>query len=290
MEVKHVSLIIVCYNSISLIRDCLDSVFKFNDLGDELEVIIVDNQSNDQTDLFEIVTKEYPAGIQLIDAKSNSGYGAGNNLGVKHATARHFVVMNPDVRLVKPVFQEMLSAFEKHPDIAMASVSFTDKSCPFFYKPEYYTPLNLLKYKQKIKSEKFDSQKMHLPGSFLMFDKQAFLEAGGFDEKIFLYFEEVDIANRLEKIGRKVAWLKHLEVLHLAHNRKFNERLTRIELESLVYYIDKYKFQRRTVLHGYLWVFGMKYLMASFLGNRDKQIYFGGWVRLLKEKLNEAGN
>ena len=53
---KQLSIIIVTYNSEKLIFECLDSIYKYNDIGDSLEVIIVDNCSNDQEKVFEKVS------------------------------------------------------------------------------------------------------------------------------------------------------------------------------------------------------------------------------------------
>lgn len=287
MVKKKLSLIIVTYESLALIQDCLDSVFRFNDIGDGLEVIVVDNGSNDQISLFGFLQNQYGNMLKCIASPGNTGYGAGNNLGVSHATTERIIIMNPDVRLVEPVFERLITFFEKNPDTGMASVSFADESCPFFVKPEHYTILNLLTFKYYVKNKIFDTRKMYLPGSFLMFDRETFEQAGCFDEQIFLYFEEADIATRIEQIGKKVKRIDNLRVFHLTHDRKLNERLLKIEIDSLTYYAAKFNFGVNKVLGYYLNVNRVKHIGALISGNKVKAVFFRTWIKLIKAKLNE---
>ncbi len=287
---KQISLIIVTYESSGLIQDCLDSVFQFNDINGGLEIIVVDNGSTDQVALFEFIKSRYNEKVTCIASPGNTGYGAGNNLGVRHASSDRIVIMNPDVRMVEPVFAALLTFFEKNPDSGMVSVSFADESCPFFVKPEHHTILNLMTFKFYVRSKQFNSRKMYLPGSFVMFDRAVFEQVGCFDEKIFLYFEEADIATRIEKAGKKVRRIDNLHVFHLTHNRKLNERLLKVEIDSLAYYAAKFDFGVSKVLGYYLHVNRMKYFVALILRNPVKAAFFRTWIRLIKAKLHETNH
>ena len=90
---KELSVILVTYNSNKLIHDSLDSIYKYNDLGDQLEVIVVDNCSADQEIVFSKIGESYPE-VVLLKNTANNGYGNGNNVGVLASKAKHFVVMN----------------------------------------------------------------------------------------------------------------------------------------------------------------------------------------------------
>jgi hypothetical protein len=284
---KKLSLIIVTYESLALIQDCLDSVYKFNDINDALEIIVVDNDSKDQAALFGFIRNQYGEDVKCIASPGNTGYGAGNNLGVRHASAERIVIMNPDVRLVEPVFSPLIAFFDANPDTGMASVSFADNSCPFFVKPEYYNPWNLITFKYYVNKKKFNAQKMYLPGSFVMFDRVVFEKAGLFDEQIFLYFEEADIATRIEQLGRKVRRIDDLRVFHLTHKRKLNEQLIKIEIDSLIYYAEKFQYKVSHVLGNFMKVNRMKYLAAKLVGNPERAAFFGTWIKLLKARLHE---
>jgi len=153
MMSKQLSIIIVTYNSKSIIADCLLSISKFNDIGDKLEVIIVDNNSNDQKEVYEIIQHYKDLPIVWITNPDNNGYGAGNNLGVQKATAPYILIMNPDVKLVMPVFKKLLALFNVQTDLAMVGVSFADKSSSLYLKPEYFTVCKILfiRFLQKIR-------------------------------------------------------------------------------------------------------------------------------------------
>lgn len=282
---KKLALIIVCYNSQSLIKDCLDSVYQYNNIGDELEIIIVDNQSLDQIELFKLIRENYPADIKLIPSEDNGGYGRGNNLGVSHSEAPFLLVMNPDIRLIQPVFREIIQYFESDKQLAMGGVTFHDGSPPFYFKPEYINVWNLIRFKSLIKKGKFNMRRMSLSGSFLAFRAETFQMVQGFDEQIFLYYEEADISNRMLKVGSRIKWMKELEVLHLTHDRPLSLQAIRADLVSLRYYTQKYGLDTASVLTRYKRVYQIKYFVAWLIRNKDKKAFFIAWINLINEML-----
>lgn len=237
---KKVSIIIVTYNSLRLIQDCIKSIFDNNDIGDNLDVIVVDNASGDQKELFEMIKKEFDNhAITLLDSGENGGYGKGNNFGIARTNSDIIIVMNPDVRFVSPVFKQLCEEFKDN-NIGMAGVNFVDGSCPYYFKPEHGNLLRSLFIHHYLKKQYYNSQTMYMSGSLLVFDRSSFIKAGMFDENIFMYYEEPDITNRILKEGKEVKWLKDISVLHLAHGRKYNETLAKIKVQSYEYYCCKY--------------------------------------------------
>ncbi len=283
---KLLSLIIVTYNSESLIVDCLDSVLKFNDIGEHLEIIIVDNASENQDSFFEMLQSRYSFDIKLISNSKNGGYGDGNNLGVKHSTAEYFIVMNPDVRIIQPIFTTLLNELKSKPNTAMIGVGFIDNSCPFYYKPEYLNLYTSLIFKIVVALGRFNMRKMHPSGSFLAFNKQIFLKVGGFDSQIFLFYEESDIANRILIQGNEIKVILDVKVYHLTHDRSFNDKLFRIEFNSLMYYMSKYKFNKSAILKRLIDIYKLKYCIAKVMRNNKKCELFHNIILIIKEKQN----
>lgn len=281
---KQLSVIIVTYNSKHLIYDCIDSVYNFNDIDDALEVIVVDNDSSDQEGLFEGIRKRYPHDIKLIKNKFNGGYGSGNNLGVQNCTAKYIVVMNPDVRIINPIFSKLISKFESDNEIGMLGVMYADKSFPFYFKPEYVSLLGAIMFKLYILLRLFNMNKMYMTGCFLMFEKKTFIEIGGFDENIFLFYEESDVANRILKTGKHLILAKDVEVYHLMHIRSFNDKLASIELDSLEYYLNKYQHPPKRIFKTILLMYKIKYFVASIFGFTTKKKIFKEWIDLLNIK------
>lgn len=275
------SVIIVTYNSNKLIYDCLESIYKYNDLGDQLEVIVVDNCSEDQEIVFSKIGASYPK-VVLLKNTGNNGYGNGNNLGVLASKAKHFAVMNPDVRLVEPVFKKILDKFEAKPQLGMLGVTFVDGSNHLYYKPEHVTLFRLIFSKVLIFIGLYNKDEMFFSGSFLAFDKHKFIDVEMFDNKIFLYHEEADISNRLLAKQYLVELAADLSVMHLAHGREVNKYLLKVGTESRHYYFAKYNGNLKRFYSNYLLVYRFKYLVASILRNEIKMNEFAAWISMCK--------
>ncbi|MDO9254789.1 MAG: glycosyltransferase [Bacteroidales bacterium] len=280
--IKQLSIIILTYNSEQLIFDCLDSIYRFNDIGDTLEVIVVDNNSYDQKEVFTSIQEKYPIDLKLINNPVNNGYGGGNNLGIKHSTADYIIVMNPDVRIQNPIFKDLISKFENNKKIGMLGVTFADKSNPFYLKPEHLSLFKLIFFKIYTTFQLYNMNQMYMSGSFLMFDKNIFIQAGEFDENLFLFYEEADISNRILRLGKNVFLAKNIEVYHLTHNRVFNDKLAAIELDSLEYYLKKYNLSFEKIFNTHILIYRIKYLAASILLHPQKKQLFKNWIDLLR--------
>ena len=282
---KNVSIIIVTFNSTKLIRDCLQSIIDNNDIGDSLNVIVADNASTDQKELFELIEKEFKgANIHYYSTGENAGYGKGNNFGIAKTDAEIVIVMNPDVRFISPVFKQIISEFEDK-NLGMAGVDFIDGSCPYYFKPEYNTLFKSLFIHQYIKRRKYDPRTMYMSGSLLIFDRESFINVGGFDENIFMYYEEPDITNRILQAGKEVKWFKELRVLHLAHGRKFNQRLADISYDSLEYYCKKYKTDVRHIYSISLLVLKLKLIVAKAIRDKGRENVFSQSINSIKKLL-----
>lgn len=217
---KKVSVVIVTYNSERHIYDCLESLFKYNDIGDALEVIMVDNCSKDYEGMAKQITSRYGDGVKLIQNTNNGGYGQGNNVGIMNAAAPIIMIMNPDVRLCEPVFAKVFSKFEQKKNLAMygftqrhedgslgRSTAWTSRLYPYIAEPLRYVFGALNIYWQRY---------MYVSGACFFIRKSAFEEIGLFDENIFMYNEEDDIHSRLVAQKKwKIKYDRQLSYLHL---------------------------------------------------------------------------
>jgi GT2 family glycosyltransferase len=281
---KKISIVIVTYNSKNLIFECLDSIYRYNDIGDSLEIIIVDNCSKDQDSVFEKIKTDYHNDIILIKSPSNNGYGHGNNQGVKMVSSNHFIVMNPDIRLVEPIFKRILEKFEKNEKIGMMGVTFSDGSNHLYFKPEHTNFIKLVLSRFLIRFGLYNSNEMFFSGSFLIFNKSIFENAGCFDENIFLFHEEADISNRILLAGNEVVLATDISVIHLAHGREVNLFLLKVGSESRHYYFKKYNGNIDKFYSNYLLIYRLKYIVALLLNNKIKKDEFVAWIRMCKNK------
>lgn len=104
-----VSIIILNYNAGHLLLNCVESVFKTN--YDNIEVIIVDNASKDQS---HIQCKQKFDKIILIDNKKNLGYCEGNNVGIRTAKGEFVVILNPDTIVSPNWLLELVSVYKNN--------------------------------------------------------------------------------------------------------------------------------------------------------------------------------
>lgn len=240
---KKISIIIVTYNSEDHIFDCIDSIRKYNDIGNGLEVIVVDNNSTNVDIMFSAILKRFGSEIILIKNNKNGGYGQGNNVGVRKASAPIIMIMNPDVRLIEPVFNIVVASFD-NPKVVMVGLQqnitldkkgqsflLIDNSIKSLFESKLYAFLNI-----------FIQNKMCISGSCFFLRKSTFFEIGMFDENIFMYGEELDIHNRIlmNNKSMKIIYNKSIKYIHLVSEREHTFNLEARQFESFIYLCNKY--------------------------------------------------
>lgn len=225
---KKLSIIIVTYNSEKDIYECLDTIYSHCDIPiKELEVIIVDNNSTDCDTMFNKLKTLWGEDIILIKNSSNSGYGQGNNVGIRQCSAPVVLIMNPDVRLVCPIFRKAINLFSKNKNMCILGMkqwltleepSNNSFTCTYRMNGYLSTILSALCTRLDFYIAKY----MHFSGSCFFINKAMFEAVGLFDENVFLYGEEDDIHYRLMHRFKdcKMKYDKSLRYLHLTKERQ----------------------------------------------------------------------
>lgn len=265
-KVKKLSIVIVTYNSGALIEGCLNSIFIHNDIDTALEVIVVDNDSADYATTFASIEKKYGESVTLIRNVENGGYGQGNNIGIKAASAPIVLIMNPDVTLFAPVFRKALLQFrdiklgilgmQQYEKVGMRRQSFL---------PLHPSIIGLLLYKLYTWCHCYSSRFFCIHGSCFFIRKEAMENIGGFDENIFLYNEEMDIHYRLLQQKKYIIkYDKTLSYIHPMHNRKENLKELKQRFSTYMYVCKKMSLRSRTMICKYINLYRL-YLFRSFL-------------------------
>ena len=225
---KKLSIIIVTYNSEKDIYECLDTIYSHCDIPiKELEVIIVDNNSTDCDTMFNKLKTLWGEDIILIKNSTNGGYGQGNNVGIKQCSAPVVLIMNPDVRLVCPIFRKAINLFSKNKNMCILGMkqwltleepSNNSFTCTYRMNGYLSTILSALCTRLDFYIAKY----MHFSGSCFFINKAMFEAVGLFDENVFLYGEEDDIHYRLMHRFKdcKMKYDKSLRYLHLTKERQ----------------------------------------------------------------------
>jgi len=263
------SIIIVNYKSKEKLRACLESI-KHDDFSDlEYEIILVENNSGD--DLSDVLA--FDSDIKLILSKRNLGMGRGNNLGIKEASGNYVLVLNPDTILKRPTIKILLNYIKEHQEVGLVGPKLfypdgnLQLSCAKF--PSFFVPVLrrtfLGDYFKEIRDKFTMSEFNHnsikevdwLMGSCLMFKREIELGEGKtfrplFDERYFMYFEDIDLAREFKKNGFKRVYNPEAVVIH-DHSREsakhawyiavFKDKLTWVHIMSWFKYFIKWGFK-----------------------------------------------
>lgn len=240
----QMSVIIVAYKSGEILKNCMNSIAKYNDLGDELEVIVVDN-SPDDARIESIISESDLKEFMYIPA-NNNGFGAGNNIGARAAKGEVLAFINPDIILIEPVFKKIYEHFCDNNNLCLmgAKLLYDNMNPGFSFYYDYKMSV-LKKWTLKLwnRLDTFDSNQMYLAGADMFVRREAFEKAGMFDEKIFMYYEEPDLIRRIRTAipDAEIAYDPTLKMIHL-EKKSTPSSLAMIghEMNSAIYYGKKY--------------------------------------------------
>lgn len=222
-----VSVIIINYNTKSLLADCLESIYK-NTAGLEYEIIVVDNASNDNSK--EYITKRFPH-ILWIQSDKNLGFGQANNLGAKYASGKYLFLLNSDTILINNAINKFFVYYNEHEaeNIGALGCWLVDKNnIPNQSYSFFPNALNEIKYIFKCHntSESLFKRELdvdYIIGADLFTKKTLFEEFNGFDNNIFMYYEETDLQYRMSKANLIRRVISGPRIIHL-EGGSFNKK------------------------------------------------------------------
>ncbi len=255
---KQLSVIIVTYHSEEDIYDCLDSLWQHCDIPlQDVEVIIVENSSECEP-MFSKLRELYGDDIVLIRNTHNGGYGQGNNVGIRQATAPVVLIMNPDVRLISPFFKKPLESFQKDDTLIMYGMkqmltSTAPSHTSFMFTTMMNGYMHTLLTGLCNRMDWYWPRWMYLAGSCFFVRKSMFEAIGLFDENVFMYGEEDDIHYRLlQKFGNRFHYDSDIRYIHLTQGRPPSLSYEKKLLEMDLYLHDKKGWPAKKTLRTYL--------------------------------------
>ena len=207
MILPKISIIIVNYNGKELLQKCLESLFKTD--YENFEVILVDNNSTDGS--IEFVTKNYPK-IIVIKLDSNKGFAEPNNVGAKIAKGEHLLFLNNDTVTTSNFISEMVKVLQKDEQVAICQSLLLRPNGDVDSSGDFIDKIVIV-YNSKTKIDQI-KEVSSARGACMMIRKKIFDKLGGFDEKFFFSFEDVDIGWRSWILGYKVVIAPNSIVYH----------------------------------------------------------------------------
>ncbi|MFZ2468744.1 glycosyltransferase family 2 protein [Parvibaculum sedimenti] len=200
---RNINVIIVTFNSAAVVRDAVRS------LPRGMNVIVVDNASADQS-----VLVAGAEGARCITCDSNIGFGRASNLGAARSSAEFILFLNPDAVLGEHALEAMYRAAMRFPDAAIVGPRLIDgegRTCLRY--SSILHPLSDDALNAPCEPEGVCCMPL-LTGAALLCRRSAFEQVGGFDENIFLYYEDDDLCLRLRRAGWSLLYEPEAEVFH----------------------------------------------------------------------------
>lgn len=214
------SIIIVNYNVQHYLQLCLDSVFAAIQHIDA-EVIVVDNASADDS---VTMVKTLFSKVKLIANDQNVGFSKANNIGVAAATGEYVCILNPDTVVGETVFEEVYAFAKAQPKHGISSVQFIDGTGHFLPESKRNLPtpkVSLQKllgngsgyYANHLQKDE-NGEVTVLAGAFMFIKRSVYEEAGGFDERYFMYGEDIDLSYTIKQAGYTNHYIGKTSIIH----------------------------------------------------------------------------
>lgn len=248
-----VDIIIVNWNSGVQLRECLISIVATNRTGININLVVVDNASTDGS-IEDLGDFDLP--IKIIRNTENRGFASACNQGAKESVADYLLFLNPDTLLFSDSLLIPINFMEQAElrDVGACGIQLVnergviEKSCARF--PDFWSIFIKILGLDRLCPQFFSSYFMnewnhgenrevdHVTGAFMLIPRKIYELMGGFDERFFVYLEDVDMSYRINKIGMKNVYLATSQAFHKGGGTSEKIKATRLfySLRSRILY------------------------------------------------------
>ncbi|MFN2527632.1 MAG: glycosyltransferase family 2 protein [Candidatus Baltobacteraceae bacterium] len=269
-----VDVIVVNWNDRDNLRAALDSVFALPEIEKDpqfAQVVVSDNGSTDGSVAF--LKEVYGGHVHVIKNGENLGFGAGVNRAIAQTSSPYIFLLNPDATLEAGALSALVSFMQDHPQAAMAGPKIFEadgtvaQSCgqfdtwigaflrssawgewPFLRRFANGAALRSWDYN--------DPRRVDLViGAALVLRREALTKTGAFDERYFMYHEEVDLAKRMSDAGFETWFVPSARATHIGQGSSRGASVEGMKRRSRRKYWLKH--------HGPFWYYS---LAAALLG------------------------
>ena len=259
---NNLTFVIVTFNSRKVIFDCLNSLPK------NFHKLIIENSSDEE--LKKELEQNYDKTNVILS--NNIGMGAGNNLGIIKSSTQYVYVLNPDVILKEDTLSSINNSISDLKDFAILSPVSDNSDYPNYKISKKSISIN----KDIIENVE------EIDGYSMIINKNFFSNNNFFDERIFMYLENVDLCWRAKKNGGNLFIAKNSKIHHLGAKAVDDRYSKEIELSrnwhwmwSKFYFNKKHKGIIVSFLFGLIGLMGnfIRYLICVLTFNEKKSIY-----------------
>lgn len=201
---SFVTAIVVTFDSAEVLPECLGSL---REAG--VATIVVDNASADRS-----VAVAEKLGTTVIRNARNEGYGRANNIGARAAKSEFLLIVNPDVAIQPGSVAELLAAARRYPEAGFFAPRIVEPSGRVFFQPRSLLAPYLRNPKGALVLPEGDACAPFLSGACFLIKRDLFLRLGGFDESIFLFYEDDDLCRRVADHSPALIYVPSAEAIH----------------------------------------------------------------------------
>lgn len=240
-------------NNLEDVKKCINCCLNSNFVGN---LYLIDNSKDNNLSILAKLNDQ----IKYIFNNSNYGYGKGHNIAIKESIEKgidYHLIINPDIYFGEEVLKTLYEFMQKNKDIGvvMPKILYPDKKIQYLCKL-LPTPYDLFlrrfspfkKINEKV-NEKYElrfthyTQLMEIPvisGCFMFIRTSILKEIGGFDERFFMYLEDVDLCRRINQKAR-IVYFPKVEIIHNYEKGSYkNIRLLLYHVISACKYFNKW--------------------------------------------------
>lgn len=201
---SFITAIVVAFESAHALPGCLDAL---REAG--VPAIVVDNASEDDS-----AAVAQAHGARVIRNRRNEGYGRANNLGVKAAQSEFVLIVNPDVVIEPGAVAALLAGARRYPEAGFFAPRIVEPSGRVFFQPRSLLAPYLKNPTGRLALPEGDACVPFASGACFLMKRSLFLQLGGFDDRIFLFYEDDDLCRRVAEASPALVYVPEAVVHH----------------------------------------------------------------------------
>lgn len=264
---KKVSIVILNWNGEEFLKKCIPSVIKaVNTYDNNCEIMVIDNGSSDGS--VDFLKSNFPQ-IRIIVLKENLGFAAAMNIGVREAKGDIVIGLNNDVMVEKDFILPLVSHFSNNGDLfaVAARMLLWDKKTLNFGRAVGRFRFGI--FRRRFQEPAIPTNTLYACGGAFAVDKIKFLELGGFDEDMIVYWEDLDLCYRAWKQGYPSIYEPRSIVYHKLHG-SYEKKCGKDGIRAISgenYFLFALKnFHDRSLFYQQLFSYPLLVLAAPLLG------------------------
>jgi N-acetylglucosaminyl-diphospho-decaprenol L-rhamnosyltransferase len=201
---SFITAIVVAFDSAHALPDCLGALAEAG-----VPTIVVDNASEDASAR---IAEDY--GARVIRNRRNEGYGRANNIGAREADSEFLLIVNPDVTIDPGTVAALLDAARRYPECGFFAPKIVEPSGRIFFQARSLLAPYLKNPKGTLVLPEGEACVPFASGACFLVKRDLFLRLGGFDERIFLFYEDDDFCRRVAEASPSLIFVPDAVVHH----------------------------------------------------------------------------